>query len=106
MLQIRSAKERYAEISTHHCPRCGSFAGMECVDGVTGKKRRVPHRDRIEAANVAPRRPRKAEPVARAASTPARAPRAPKGSQAAPAAQPDGSVHGLMSALARAFTAG
>ena len=102
MFTIRRAAERYSEIGTHHCPRCGAFAGSDCVDGHSGKKRKVPHRDRIEAAAIEPRKPRRpAEPLARAPEP--RPARKPASGRRRPA-EPQNPVHGLMASLASAFS--
>jgi hypothetical protein len=61
---MRPAKIRYADILEHECSKCDVRIGKACVDTVTGKERRVPHRERIEAAHKSPRRRVEAPPAA------------------------------------------
>jgi hypothetical protein len=72
MVQIRPAKQRYADIFDVSCSRCGAFGGVQCIEGVTGKARRAPHMARVEAFYESPA----ARPAARmsrpAAQSPAR----------------------------------
>ena len=104
-MQIRSAKARYADILTAPCPRCGSFAHLECVDGTSGKARRTPHMARVEAFYEQPRssRPQASlPPVAAPAKTKVVRP-IPKPRQV-PAPSSNG-VHGLFATIAEAFGA-